>query len=177
MNSLTKSLLGSAALAALTAAPAVGSQTPKFHVAALHPSKVVNKTKVHNYDRIHVTYTFGVYTSVPASDFHKTVYLASTFYRWSSYDSCYVGGTEPKMRIKARKRSKYAEIGTATETYSFGCPYGPSHFYGDTYHLKDKAGFGQTDTFVSTLYGKFQNGGARYKGTLNLDVSVAIGTE
>ena len=177
MNNLTKTLLGGTALTALAAAPALADHAPKFHVAALHPSKVVNKTKVHNYDRAHVTYTFGVYTSVPASDYRKTVYLASTFYRWSSYDSCYFGGTEPKMRIKARKESKYAKIGTATESYSFRCPYGPSHFYGDTYKLNDKAGFGQTDTFVSILYGKFQNGSVRYKGTLNLDVSVAIGTE
>lgn len=178
MNNLIKALLGSAAFSALTSGAAGAADAPIFHIASLHAGgKVVNKTKAHNHGATHVTYTFGVYTSVSASDFRKTVLLASTFYRWSSYDSCYAGGTEPKMSIKAQKRSTYAKIGTATETYSFRCPYGPSHFYGDTYKLKDASGFGQTDTFVSVLYGKFHNGSSKYKGTLNLDVNVAIGAE
>jgi hypothetical protein len=52
-------------------------------------------------------------------------------------------------------------------------------FYGDAYKLKDKSGFGKTDSFVSTLYGWYRlfGTGPKYKGTLNLDVSVAIGTK
>ena len=37
------------------------------------------------------------------------------------------------------------------------------------------AGEGQVDSFVSALIAKYENGGQEYKGTLYLDVSVAIG--
>ena len=44
-------------------------------------------------------------------------------------------------------------------------------FYGNTYKLTDPDGFGNTDYFVSSLIGWFEN---QYKGTLNLDVSLFI---
>jgi hypothetical protein len=47
-------------------------------------------------------------------------------------------------------------------------------FYGNTYKLTNPEGEGKTDTFVSTLIGKFENNGVKYKGKLNMDVSVTI---
>jgi hypothetical protein len=61
-------------------------------------------------------------------------------------------------------------VGFFTETYSNGCVA-----YGDTYKLTDPAGEGKTDSFVSSLIFTFQSGGVKYKGKLNLDVSVEIG--
>jgi hypothetical protein len=89
------------------------------------------------------------------------------------------GGTEPTpQKIKIPKKSTYAKLGhateTYTETYSEGCG-SPTVFYGDTYKLTNPAGEGQTDRFVSALIAKYENGGQEYKGTLYLDVSVAIG--
>ena len=173
MNNLTKTLLGSAALCALGTVPALATHVPKFHVLALLDGRVVNKTKLHNPGGEHITYTLGISTSVSASDLHKTVPLAKTFYKWSSYtDNC----NNPRQKIKAQKKTAYAKISAATETYTVGdCT---TVFYGDTYKLKDKSGFGQTDSFVSTLYGWFKgSSGAQYKGTLKLDVSVAIGAD
>ncbi len=178
MNKLTRTLLGGTALCAL-AAPAFAAAAPKMHVRALHAGHVVNKTKVHNQTAQHITYTFSVYTSVPASDFHKMVPLVSTFYKWNSTtdSSIYDCGGNPRMKIKAPKKSLYGKIKTGTESYSFGCSSDPMVFYGDNYKLTDASGEGKTDAFVSTLYAWFKNSRGRYKGTLNLDVSVAIGTE
>jgi hypothetical protein len=117
---------------------------------------------------MHITYTFGVYTYASASS--SGVKLGATYYKWNSYSSLC---TTPKMKIKAPKKSVYAKIGTSTETYSFGCPSGPTVFYGDTWTNKTGQS-GNTDTFVSTLTGKFTNSRGKYKGTLNLDVSVSI---
>jgi hypothetical protein len=172
MNSLAKPLLSGVALCALATVPAVASNGPAFHVQALRRGHVVNKTNMQNQKAQHITYTFGVYTYVSASDLYKTIPLAGTFYKWCSTSSCF--GPEPRQKIKAPKKSKYAKIGTATETYTFSV--GPRVFYGDTYKLKDAAGEGQTDTFVSSLYAWFTDNNSKYKGTLNLEVSVAIGS-
>jgi hypothetical protein len=174
MNTLTRTLLGGGALAALATAPAHAGNAPVFHIQALHGGKAVNKTKMNNQKAGHVTYTLSVYTSVAASDFRKTVPLTGTFYRWISYSSC-GGFGKAKSRIKVPKKTSYAKLGSATQTYSI-CDY-ENIFYGDTYKLTDAAGEGKTDNFVSTLLGSFRNQNGKYKGTLNLDVSVAIGTE
>jgi hypothetical protein len=50
-------------------------------------------------------------------------------------------------------------------------------YYGDTYKLTNPAGEGASDFFVSSLIGKWKNGSLKYKATLKLDVSVAVGDE
>jgi hypothetical protein len=172
MNKLIVALLGGAAFCALTSVRAVAGDAPARHVTALHRGTAVNKTMVHDPVGYHVTYTFAVSTAVPASDLHQAAPLALTFYKWSSSAEC----SNPRQKIKAPRKSVYGRVRGATETYSLGCT-APTVFYGDIYTLKDPAGEGQTDAFVSTLYGWFKNAGLKYKGTLHLDVSVAIRTE
>jgi hypothetical protein len=169
MNNLTKILLGGVAISALASAPAIAApKHPAMHVTALHGGKAVNKSKMHNPSRTHITYTFGVYTYQSASG--GKVKLGATYYKWNSYSSLC---TTPAMRITTPRKSVYAKIGHSTETYSFGCPSGPTVFYGDTW--KNLTGVsGNTDTFVSTLTGKFKNSRGKYFGTLNLDVNVFI---
>ncbi len=170
MQKLTRTLLSSAAAGALAAAPAMAQPThPGFHPVALHAGHAVNKTKPRNQGATHLTYTFGLYSYQPASAPKKT-HLFYTYYAWLESTLC---GFPQENKIKAPKRSIYAKIGTARETYSFGCASGPEVFYGDTW--TNKTGMsGETDQFVSTLISKFTNSGKKYKGTLNLDVSVFI---
>ena len=175
MNNLTKTLLGGVALCALATAPALAGNAPKFHVTALHAGRVVNKTGARRHcwpTASCLTYTLNVSTAVPASDFHKAVPLAATFYKWNTISGC----SDPKEKLKVPKKSLYGKVHGATETYSFGCPSGLTVFYGDSYKLTDKSGFGQTDTFVSVLKSEWEQS-VKYKGTLYLDVSVAIGAE
>jgi hypothetical protein len=174
MNKLTRILLSGAALSALAAAPAIAHpKHPAFRVTAMHAGHAVNKTKLHNPGacRHCTTYTFAVYSYQPASAPKKT-HLVATYYRWNSYSTLC---SNPKQRVTVPKRSVYAKIGTATETYSFGCPSGPTTFYGDLWTNKTGVA-GNVDLFVSTLIGKFRarHGGEKYKGTLPLDVSVFI---
>ena len=176
MNAMIQTLLAGAALGALATTTAVAGNAPVFHVTALHAGSAVNKTRVRDPRRIHQTYTLGVSTYDPASDFGLPEKLTRTFYTWECCDnSCAVAPWQARQKIKVPQKSTYGEIGTAKESYgtcSFG---GPLVYYGDTYTLTDPDGEGKTDFFVSTLIGKFVKGGRRYKGTLNLDVSVAIG--
>lgn len=171
MNNLTKTLLGGVAIAALASVPATaaGHRHPAFHVQALHAGHAVNKTKIMNNGATHITYTFGVYSYQSASA-PKNTHLVNTYYKWNSNGTTC---SAPKMKIKAPKKSVYAKIGTASETYSLGCPSGPTVYLGDTWSNKSGVA-GNTDTFRSVLTGKFKNGSTKYKGTLNLDVSVFI---
>lgn len=172
MNNFIKTLLAGAALGALATAQAAANNAPNLHVTALYAGHVVNKTRIHEPGRQHITYTYSISTYVPASDLGQTVPLG-TFYKWNSNDTVC---SNPKQKIKVvPKKTKYAKIGTATQTYSLGCSSGPTVFYGDTYHLFNKAGEGQTDHFESILKGKFEQQGLKYEGRLILDVSVAIG--
>jgi hypothetical protein len=172
MKKLTKILLGGAALCALSAVPVVAGNAPKFHFMALHAGRVVNKTKMHNRGVTHVTYTYGVSTYVPASDLHKRVTLVDTFYKWST-SPCTIMATN----VRAPTKSQYAKIGMAIESYSFGCISGATQFFGNTYKLTNPDGKGQTDHFVASQIFKYTSGSTRYKATVNLDVSVAIGAE
>jgi len=166
MNNLSKTLLGGVALVALTAAPAFAHKFHGGHVTSmLGHNNVVNKSKMHNQKATHVTYTYGVYTYQSASAPKKT-HLGATFYKWNDSGSLC---SAPPMSIKAPKKSVYAKIGTASQTYSIGCTNGPTTFIGDTWTNKTGVA-GNTDTFTSTLIGKFHNGSSKYKGTLNLDV-------
>jgi hypothetical protein len=178
MNNLTKTLLGGVTLSALMAAPAMAGKAPAFHVTALYAGgKVVNKTVSHNPSQSHMTFTFGVTTHVPASDLKVKTRLSDTFYKWSSQTASSSKCGNPETKISVPKKSAYGKPGTATKTINWHCDTGPSVYYGDTYKLTDPAGEGKTDSFVSILIGKWQWGKVKYKGTLNLDVSVAIGAD
>ena len=169
MDKLTEALLGGVAISALAVAPAVVQQKhPGFHFTALHGGRVVNKTKMPNHGATHITYTFGIYSYQPANAPPKT-HLIGTFYRFESYNFCAL----VKEKIKAPKKSIYARLGTATETYSFGCSNGPTTFLGDTWTNKTGKS-GDTDFFVSKLISTFKNNGTKYKATMNLDVGVII---
>jgi hypothetical protein len=169
MNKLTTTLLGGVAISALAIAPAMAAKHHAMHVTALHAGNAVNKSKMHAPGATHIVYTFGVYSYQPASAPPKT-HLIFTYYKWNNSGTIC---SAPKMKIKAPKKSVYAKIGTASETYSFGCPSGQTVFLGDTWTNKTGVS-GNVDTFVSTLLGKFHNGSLKYKGTLNLDVDVFI---
>lgn len=162
-------LLASVAALALNVGSASAAKHPGMHVTAMHAGKQVNKSKLHNQGASHITYTFGVYTYQPANAAAKT-HLGGTFYKWNNSGSIC---STPKMSIKAPKKSVYAKIGTLGQTYSIGCSSGPTTFYGDLWTNKTGVA-GNTDTFRSVLKGKFHNGSAKYKGTLNLDVQVFI---
>lgn len=159
------------AISALAVAPA-GAQPkyPAMHVTARYAGHAVNKTKLHSpCSAPHCDYTFSVYSYQPASAPKKT-HLIYTYYKWNSSGTLC---SNPREKIKAPKKSIYAKIGTATETYSLGCSSGPTVFYGDTWSNKTGVA-GNTDYFVSTLTGKFQNNGIKYKGVLPLNVYVFI---
>lgn len=169
MNNLTRALLGSVALGALAAAPATARPThPTMHVTALHAGKVVNKTRMSNPAGGHITYTFHIY-SYQSSNAPPKTHLPQTFYQFNTEGVC----DYREHRMKVPKRSIYAKIGTATETYSFGCSNGPSMFYGDTWTNRTGKS-GDIDVFTSTLISTFKANGTKYKATLNLDVEVFI---
>jgi hypothetical protein len=177
MNNLTRALLGSAALCALTNTPAAAqAHQPNIHVTALHAGRSVNKTKrYHCKAHSHTSSCrLYVYTDVSASDYRKRVWLAMTYYKFNNSSMLC---SSPETEIKAYKKSTYGRIRTGTETYSFGCPSGPTKFYGDIYELKDPSGFGQTDNFESLMTGTVHVHGGTYKDRLILDVLVSIGTE
>lgn len=175
MNKLTRTLLGGAALAALAVAPGVAKNAHAFHFTALHGGRVVYKSKFHNPHRCDdSSCTAYVYTSVPASDLRKTVRLIDTFYKLNSNSTIC---NNPTQHLKAPRKGQYGKVGAATETYSIGCPSGPTTFYGNTYKLTDKAGEGKNDVFVSKLRGEFTTSHGTYKGTLYIEANVAIGTQ
>jgi hypothetical protein len=165
MNNLTRTLLGSAALCALATAPAMAGDVPAFHITALHAGKVVNKTTIHNQSRTHLTYTFGVYTYVSASDLNIKVKLSGTGYSF---------GCSASEKARITKQAKYGKAGIDYETYSTGCGGAGEVYAVDTYKLTNPAGEGRTDHFTSSLIGKYENSGVKYKATLNLDVGVGI---
>ncbi len=171
MKKLAKTLLSGAAFSALSVVAAMAQQKhPAFRVTALHAGHAVSKTKQPCNPHLPTcTYTFLVYSYQPASAPPKT-HLIYTFYKWnSSSNLC----TIPKEKIKARRRSIYAKIGTTTETYSYGCSSGPTVFYGDTWTNKTGVA-GETDQFESKLIGHFKHSGNKYKGVLDMTVEVFI---
>lgn len=173
MNSLTQTLLAGAALCALGAAPAIAQQNhPRFHFTALHGGRVVNKTKMYNQDATYVTYTFGVYTSVSFSrGYGHRVHLAGTFYVWSSSSICHLNRT--KFRVD-HKKTEYGKASVGTETYSFGCPSGPTSLNGMNYKITDPNAEGHTDHAAITYKTTFVDNGTKYKAKINLDVSIDI---
>jgi hypothetical protein len=133
----------------------------------------VNKTQSHIPSKQHITYTYGVYSEKTANA--RKTDLFGTFYRWNDT----TGGhyttvcSRPKQHLKVPKKSVYARVDPGTETYLFGCPSGPTVFYGDVW--TNKTGVpGNVDTFRSSLIGHFGGPSGKYEGTLNFDVHVTI---
>ncbi len=171
VDGLTKALLGGVALSVLTNASAIAEHKhPAFNVTALHAGRTVNKTKLHNQGATHLTYTFGVYSTLHAVLDQKVP--VNVFYKWnSSGNLC----TSPPEKEKFNpKKTLYGKLSRATETYSEGCSSGPTTFYGVDYKLTDPNGFGHTDYLNIVLIGRYKNGGTTYKGTLNLDVTAFL---
>jgi hypothetical protein len=179
MDKISQTLLGGAALCALATAPAMAGDVPNLHVFALHGGNVIHKTRLaktgHREDCSRVCTGSTVSTSIPASDLHKVVKLAATYY--SYYDSGSFCNSSQKQKVKlAKKKTQYAKLGTSTETYSGYCSTAPTVFYGDTYDLEKKSGEGKTDTFVSTLIGRnIHYNHQLYNLKTILDVVVHIG--
>lgn len=163
MKNLTKILLGGAAFISLATTPAMAQDVPDFHVTVLHTGKVVNKTVFHDPSRQHLTYTFEAYATIPA-ELDKKIKLGVL----SSW------GCSSTQKAKITQKATYGKAGIYTETYSANCSGAGEVFYGNTYKLTNSAGEGKTDTFVSTLIGKFEKNGVKYKGTSNLDFNVTI---
>jgi hypothetical protein len=171
MNNLTKALLGSAAITVLAAAPAVAAH-PAFSVTAMHDGKMVNKTKMHNQKAGHITYTFGVSTAIPFSQYYQNKQPLGSFYKWNSYSTVC---SNPKSRLKVDpKKTDYGKASVGFETYSLGCPSGPTKLYGVFYKITDPDAAGHTDHVHGSLSGKFKNSRGRYRGTLNIDYTLSI---
>ena len=176
MNAITQALLAGAALGALMTAPAMARPAgPAMPVTALYMGHAVNKTRFHNPGRQHLTYTFEFYTTLKA-ELDKKVPIRGVFYKWNSTVSGnYTLCSNPRQKIKFDpKKTRYGKLSVTTETYSYGCPSGPTTFYGADYKLTNADGFGQTDYFVISDIGWFKARGNKYKGTLNMDITANI---
>ena len=175
MNRITQTLLGGAACCALASASAMAAGAPSIHAVALHPGhQTVVKTSMHKGSNTStINSTIAVSTSDSAG-LHQKVKLVATYYTYYDSGSFCNSSEQQKVKLK-KKKTKYAKLGTSTETYSGYCSTAPTVFYGDTYDLKKAKGEGKTDSFVSTLVGTgiHYNGGV-YNINLNLDVSVAV---
>src|SRR5579862_6798773 len=171
MNAITQSLLAGAALGALITAPVMAVPAhPAMIITALHMGKQANKTNVRSpcttSTHYKCDYTYSVYTTQSASAPRKT-HLYATFYKWNSApNGAWTLCSNPKQRLKVPKRSKYARIDGGTETYSYGCPSGPTTFYGDLWTNKTGVA-GNVDTFVSSLKGKVKGPYQTYKVSLD----------
>ena len=179
MNKITQTLLSGAAFCALAIAPAMAGDAPNLRVFALHGGNVIHKTRLtktgHREDCSRLCTLTAISTAVPASDLHKVVKLAATYY--SYYDSGSFCNSSEKQKVKlAKNKTQYAKLGTSTETYSGYCSTAPTVFYGDTYDLARKSGEGKIDRFVSTLIGKnIHYNHQLYDLKTILDVIVSIG--
>lgn len=173
MNNLTKALLGSAAITAFATAPAMAARPhPAFSVTALHAGKIVNKTKMHNPKAGHITYTFSFYTDVSFAKFYQNRQPLGAFYKWNSYSTVC---SNPKSHITVNpKKTLYGKASVGTETYSLGCPSGPTKYHGVFYKITDPDAAGHTDFVHSSLVGKFKNSNGTYKGTLNTNYTLEI---
>jgi hypothetical protein len=170
-------ILASAALCALSIAPALAADAPPVAAAAAHPGNAHVKTAMHRGPIGHITSTIPVSTGVSTSaDYKKKTPLPDTYYTF--YDSgSFCNSSEKQKQVLAKKKTKYAKLSTGTETLTGYCSTAPTVFYGDVYDLQTKKAKNKTDSFVSTLTGKkiHYNGGV-YDIDVHLDVSVAIGS-
>jgi hypothetical protein len=171
MNKITQTLLGGAACCALASASAMAADAPV--VAALHAGhQTVLKTSMHKGKPSNLTTTIAI-NSTNTSGLKKVQKLIYTYYTY--YDSgSFCNSSEKQKETLQSKKTKYAKLGTSTETYSGYCSTAPTVFYGDTYELTKKSGQGKVDSFVSALVGKkIHYNGQIYNITQNEDVSVS----
>lgn len=172
MNNITKTMLGGAAVCALATAPAMAGNAPHFAVTALHAMGQVNKTTVHNPSRTALTYTYAIYSSQPANSVNQHIY--ASFYKWNSAPNGYwTLCSNPPQKFHAQRKTVYGKTVAATETYSYGCASGPTVFRGPSYTGKTGVA-GDVDSWRGVLKGKFQGPSLKYKGTLNLDVTLNL---
>jgi hypothetical protein len=100
--------------------------------------------------------------------------IFGTYYKWNSApNGVYTLCSNPKQKVKTPKKTVYGSTKADTESYSFGCPSGLTVFHGDAWTNKTGVA-GNTDTWHSALKGSFQGPSAKYKGTINFNVSVNI---
>jgi hypothetical protein len=165
MNAIIQTLLAGAAFGALATAPALAGDVPPFHITALHAGHVVGKTGIHHAGRTHVTSTIEVSTSIPASDLDKKIKLGV-------FVDC-----SGKYKFKITKKATYGKAGIYAMTQSEACvgSSGGDMGYGNTYKLTNPKGEGKTDSFVSSVFGKFEYKGVKYKFTENVEYDIAIG--
>lgn len=170
MNNLTKALLGGVALCALVTVPAVSENADSFHMTALHGGRVINKTRMANPGGTHVTSSVTVFTYVPFSGQHKQTLFAS-YYRWNSNsDPC----TPPKIKI-GQNKTQYGKLSVSTETYTItGCQNGPAKRDLINYKITDPNAQGKTDFGQARFVGRYESGGKKYKGTLNMNLNIII---
>jgi hypothetical protein len=165
MNAITKTLLAGAAFGALATAPALAEDIPPFHFKVLHGGHVVGKTRFHHAGRTHVTSTIEISTAIPASDLDKTVKLGV-------FVDC-----SGKFKFKITKKPTYGKAGIYAMTQSEACigSSGGDMGYGNTYKLTNPNGEGKNDSFVSSVIGKVEYNGVKYKVTENVEYIIAIG--
>jgi hypothetical protein len=165
MNSITQTLLAGASFCALATAPALAGDIPPFHVTLLNAGHVVAKTGLHHAGRTHVTSTIEVSTAIPASDLDKKIKLGV-------FVDC-----SGKFKFKITKKPTYGKAGIYSMTQSEACfnSSAGDMGYGNTYKLTNPNGEGKTDSFVSSVIGKVEYKGVKYKVTENVEYNFIIG--
>ncbi|HEX3945619.1 MAG TPA: hypothetical protein VHW69_16190 [Rhizomicrobium sp.] len=172
MNKLTQALLTGSALCALGAAPVSAGNTSAIHLSMLHGGKVINKTKSYSPDRQHITYTYGVYTSIGLGQLNQKIKLNGEH---PIVGTDVFGCDNPTTKIKFHlKKTVYGKAGKFAETYSLGPCGHPIVHYGLTYKLTDPNGEGHSDKLGISASGKFEQNGTKYKGAINYDFTVDI---
>jgi hypothetical protein len=166
-----KILCAGAALGAISNAAAMAGPPSAQVVVVAKTGNFALKTAIQHSPAKSITYTVSVTTTIStAADYKIKTKIGP--YMWDSNNSLCQEPEHEKLRLGTRK-TKYAKIGTAIETYSVGCGK-PSKFYFTTYELETKAAVGKTDHFTASLKAKVTDGGIKYDATLNIDTSVHI---
>jgi hypothetical protein len=153
-------------------APALAEATPHIHMLTKRDGVAVKSTMHRSHSGGSVTYTFSVSVSTSIStsvDYKVKTPLKGTFFAFLTSSLCQ-SPLQEKIKFP-RTKTAYAKISKATETSSFGCPYGPVTFYGDAYDLETKHAIGKTDHFDSTLIVKSEAAVLK----VEMHVAVAIG--
>ncbi len=166
-------LLAGAALCTISIAPAMAASAPRYSIAALHTGGIV-KTAMRAPKASAVTYTISVSTAISTKAAYMVkTNLAQTFYTFLSNSTICDQPKKESVTLSTTK-TVYALLSTGVETYSEGCS-APTKFYGDVYDLQTKKAKNKKDTFSSALKANFKNANGKMKGTLNINVTVAIG--
>jgi hypothetical protein len=165
-------LCAGAALGAITATSAMAGTPPAQVLAIAGGPDFALKTRFRLPHAKSITYTVSVTTTISTAAAYKVKTKIGP-YLWVSNNSlCQEPGRE-KLTLATRK-TRYAKLGKAIETYSEGCGK-PIHFYFTTYELGTRTAAGKTDYFAATLKAKVIYDGVDYDATLNIDTGVHIG--